>query len=270
MFVKASHKYQSKFGFVRKTNAYLNNEQQDQFRRAIQVENRLYNFALRYLYATYGKTHLDRYYPIKVGRRVLATKIKLLFMQKYFNRSRWNVNEMYLSSHNAQLFLVQLLTNFGEYRKELRKNAKNMDKKARYNFKQNITKDKRGRHKNSQHKSWYRIGGLGFNADNRTILIDLQPNAGLTVLSMHKIKIPDYGVFYIQGNAYDLCQDKDICQVKLKWQHDQTFQLQLVHAAKKPKPRVTEQTKALGLDWNMTDNFFIVVLMERVFNYHNG
>lgn len=100
-----------------------------------------------------------------------------------------------------------------------------MDDKARYNFKMNITKDKRGRHKNLKHKSWYRIGGIGFNADNRTILIDLQAIKGLTVLSMHKINIPDYGDIYIQGNAYVLCQDPQIKQVKLKWQHDQTFQI---------------------------------------------
>lgn len=255
MWVKPSYKYQSKFGFVRKTNAYLNEKQQEKLQKALTVENHLYNFALNYLYKTYGKTHIDRKAPTGMARNYLVSRIKKLFLQKYYGLSRWNFKKLSLSSHNAQLFLVQLVVNFTEYKKELQRNSKSMSRKDRYNFKMNIIKDKRGHHKNRRHKSWYRIGGIGFHADNRTIIIDLQPKTPLKVLSMHKIRIPDYGIIYIQGNAFQLCQDKDIHQVKLKWQHDHTYQLQLVHVQEKPDFDIQDQD-SVGLDWNMTDNIF--------------
>ena len=49
MWTKASHKYQTRFGFVRKTNAYLSAEQINKHRQALHVENDLYNYALSYL-----------------------------------------------------------------------------------------------------------------------------------------------------------------------------------------------------------------------------
>lgn len=255
MWTKASRKYQNKFGFVRKTNAYLSEEQIDKHQRALKVENELYNFALSYLTKTYGRTHIDRDVPTKVGKQILANKIKAMFIDEKYGLTRWKVKKLNLSSHNAQLFLIQLITNFAEYQKELRKNAKNMDERARFNYKMNITHDKRGKHHNSKHKSWYRIGGIGFNADNRTILINLQPKTPLRVVSMHKIIIPDYGMIHIQGNAYDLCQSDDIQQVRLKWQHDHTYQLQIVHIAEKPNFDIKNQD-SIGLDWNMTNNEF--------------
>lgn len=255
MWVKPSYKYQTKFGFVRKTNAYLDEGQQEKLQKALIVENRLYNFALNYLYKTYGKTHIDRKVPTGMARNYLVSRIKKLFLQKYYGLSRWNFKKLSLSSHNAQLFLVQLVVNFTEYKKELQRNNKLMSSKDRYNFKMNITKDKRDHHKNRHHKSWYRIGGIGFHADNRTIIIDLQPKTPLKVLSMHKIRIPDYGAIYIQGNAFQLCKDKNIHQVKLKWQHDHTYQLQFVHVQEKPDFDIQDKDSA-GLDWNMTDNVF--------------
>lgn len=256
MWTRPSHKYQRTFGFVRKTNAYLNDDQITKFKAALKVENDLYNFALKYLYAKYGRKHIDRKFPVKRQKSYLVNDIKAKFIAKYYGLNRWKVKKLSLSSHNAQLFLMQLITNFAEYRKELVKNAKAMDSRARFNFKMNITKDKRGCHKNKQHKSWYRIGSIGFNADNRTMLIDLQPNVGggMTVLSMHKIKIPDYGVVYIQGNAFVLASSPDIKQVRLKLQHDQTFQLQFVYTMKKPKLKLSKKLDAVGLDWNMINN----------------
>lgn len=255
MWTKASHKYQTQFAFVRKTNAYLTSSQQVKFQQALQVENQLYNFALSYLYKTYGRKHIDRKVPVSVGKRVLATKIKVLFLNQKYGLSRWSVKKLSLSSHNAQAFLLQLITNFAEYRKELRRNFQSMSKRDRFNFKMNITHDKRGRHHNRQHKSWYRIGGLGFNADNRTIIIDLQAKMPLRILSMHKIIIPDYGILHIQGNAYQMCQDDNIHQVKLKWKHDNTYQIQFVYVDEKPSFGI-KNCDSVGLDWNMTENVF--------------
>lgn len=255
MWVKPSYKYQTKFSYVRKTNVYLDNQQQDKLLKALKVENQLYNYALSYLYKTYGYKHIDRKLPISMGKRCLATKIKALFLDEKYGLSRWNVKKLYLSSHNAQLFLVQLITNFTEYKKQLKRNAENMDKIGRFNFKRNIQKNKRGGHTNNKHKSWYRIGGLGFHAENRTILIDIQPKSPLKALSMHKISIPDYGIVHIQGNAFQLCNSKNIHQVKLKLQHDHTYQLQFVHVDEKPNFSIEKQD-SIGLDWNMTDNVF--------------
>lgn len=255
MWTKPSHKYQTKFAYVRKTSTYLDSQQAEKLAQALAVENKLYNFALSYLYKTYGYKHIDRKVPVSMGKQVLANQIKKLFMAKYYDLKRWQVKKMYLSSHNAQLFLIQLITNFAEYKKELVRNASQMDAKARFNFKANIQKNKAGKHTNRKHKTWYRIGGIGFNADNRTILIDIQPQSPIRVLSMHKIVIPDYGLIHIQGNAYDMCADTNIHQVKLKWQHDRTYQLQFVHIAEKSDFSIANQD-SVGLDWNMTDNVF--------------
>lgn len=250
MWTKPSYKYQQKFGFVRKTNCYLSDQQANKLQQALVVENQLYNYALRYLYKTYGRKHMDRRVPTKMAKRYLVNKIKAMFLRDCYQLKRWNFKKLALSSHNAQLFLVQLITNFAEYKKDLVRNNKKMDTKQRFNFKMNIQKNKHGKHTNPKHKSWYRIGGIGFNADNRTILIDLQPQAGLRVISMHKIIIPDYGLLRIQGNAYKLCMDTDIQQVKLKLRPDNTYQLQLVHTAIKPKFSLLGKD-AVGLDWNM-------------------
>ena len=268
MWTKPSYKYRNKFGFVRKTNAYLNEDQQEKLQKALAVENHLYDFALNYLYKTYGKTHIDRKVPTAMKRNYLVSRIKKLFLKKYYGMSRWNFKKLSLSSHNAQLFLVQLIVNFAEYKKELRRNSKSMSIKDRYNYKMNITKDKRGHHKNRKHKSWYRIAGIGFHADNRTIIIDLQPKTPLKVLSMHKIRIPDYGTIYIQGNAYDLCEASNIQQVKLKWQHDNTYQLQLVHVQEKPDFDIRNKD-SVGLDWNMTDNVFYHDSNDQSFQLNN-
>ena len=77
MWTKASHKYQTKFGFVRKTNAYLSAEQINKHRQALQVENELYKFALSYLNKTYGRTHIDRDVPEKLEKRYLVNKRKV-------------------------------------------------------------------------------------------------------------------------------------------------------------------------------------------------
>lgn len=255
MWTKPSYRYQTRFSYVRKTNAYLNAQQVNKLRQALAVENQLYNFALSYLYKTYGYKHIDREVPSSMGKRYLVNHIKDLFISEKYALPRWSVKKLGLSSHNAQLFLVQLITNFAEYKKRLKQNAKNMNKIDRFNFKRNIQKNKRGVHTNGKHKSWYRIGALGFNADNRTILIDIQPKSPLKALSMHKISIPDYGIVHIQGNAFQLCNSKNIHQVKLKWQHDHTYQLQFVHVEEKPDFSIKNQD-SIGLDWNMTNNVF--------------
>lgn len=255
MWVKPSYKYQTQFAYVRKTNVFLNSQQQEKLLNALEVENRLYNYALSYLYKTYGYKHIDRNLPTSMGKRYLVNSIKDLFINEKYGLRRWNFKKLFLSSHNAQLFLVQLITNFAEYKKQLKQTARNMNKRDRFNFKRNIQKNKHGIHTNQKHKSWYRIGGLGFNADNRTILIDIQPKTPLRALSLHKVSIPDYGVVHIQGDAFQLCNDKHIHQVKLKHQPDNTYQLQFVHIEEKPDFSI-QGKDSIGLDWNMTDNVF--------------
>lgn len=254
MLVKPSWKYQAQFAFVRKTNVYLNEVQQSKLSQALTVENQLYDFALSYLNKTYGYKHLDRKVPTAMAKRYLVNWIKALFVAEKYGLKVWSYRKLGLSSHNAQLFLVQLVTNFTQYKKQLVQVAHKMNEQDRFNFRMNMQTTKHGRHTNSKHKAWYRIGALGFRAQNRTILIDLQPDTGLKVLSMHKLKIPDYGIVEIQGNAFEMCSN-DIHQVKLKWQHDHTYQLQFVHIQDKPAP-VLAGKKAAGLDWNMTKNVF--------------
>ena len=127
MWTKPSYKYQQKFAFVRKTNCYLSDQQVNKLQQALVVENQLYNYALRYLYKTYGRKHMDRRVPTKMARRYLVNKIKTIFLRDCYQLKRWSFKKLALSSHNAQLFLVQLITNFAEYKKELVRNNKTMD-----------------------------------------------------------------------------------------------------------------------------------------------
>lgn len=119
MWVKASHKYQTQFAFVRKTNAYLTSSQQVKFQQALQVENQLYNFALSYLYKTYGRKHIDRKVPVSVGKRAGKDRgfnrklslIKPTILQSVLANYAWKHNTRIIKVDSYKTSQVEFGTN---------------------------------------------------------------------------------------------------------------------------------------------------------------
>ena len=117
-------KKSNKFGYTRQYHISLSYEQIRLHQKAIQVQNALYQFALKYLYKTYGYKHVGR--PLPHGRSVsfLNNQIKAMFIQEKYGLKRWNSKQLGLSSHAADEFLKTVFTNFSQYRKRLEKQVK--------------------------------------------------------------------------------------------------------------------------------------------------
>ena len=75
-------KKSNKFGYTRQYHISLSYEQIELYQKAIQVQNELYQFALKYLYKAYGYKHVGR--PLPHGRLVfsLNNQIKTMFIQE--------------------------------------------------------------------------------------------------------------------------------------------------------------------------------------------
>ncbi|MCD5435354.1 transposase, partial [Lactobacillus delbrueckii subsp. lactis] len=164
---------EEKYGFTRQYHVLLTDKQKIQHEKALKTQNALFQYALKYLFKTYGVKHIGRPMPFSQKPiQYVLNKIKTGFIKDKYGSARWKKSVLFLSSHSADEFLKTVYTNFSQYRKRLVKADKSMDEKARYNFKMNVTKDKYGKHKNQLHKSWYRKGSINFlrnSASFRTI-----------------------------------------------------------------------------------------------------
>jgi putative transposase len=239
------------FAFTEKLKVTLSCEQILQHERALVIQNQLFNYSLNYMYKTYGRKHIDRNIPTSINRHKLINHIIKMFLNEKYQLKRWNVKALSLSSHNAQLFLQTLIVNFAEYQKLLRAGFKWSDK-IKFQYKQNIIKDKQGKHRNPHHNSWYKRGHLRFNLKSRTRSVEIQKNTPIQILSAHVIRVPNFGILHLHKNAngYDF---SDVKIIKLKHKGDGTFQFQIVHVQPKAKSN-TQAEPAIGIDWNMTNN----------------
>ncbi|WP_125708486.1 RNA-guided endonuclease InsQ/TnpB family protein [Lacticaseibacillus porcinae] len=237
--------------FTEKFKVTLSCEQIVQHEHALVVQDQLFNYSLNYMYKTYGRKHIDRNIPTGIDRHKLINHIIRMFLNEKYQLNRWSHKVLSLSSHNAQLFLQTLIINFTEYQKLLRAGFKWSDI-IKFQFKQNIIKDKHGKHKNPHHNSWYKRGHLRFNLKSRTRSIEIQKNTPIQVLSAHVIKVPNFGILHLHKNAkeYDF---SDVKIIKLKRKGDGTYQFQIAHVQPKAKSNVQAEP-AIGIDWNMTNN----------------
>jgi putative transposase len=237
--------------FTEKLKVTLSYKQILQHERALLVQDQLFNYSLNYMYKTYGRKHIDRNIPTGINRHKLINHIIKIFLNELYQLKRWNFKVLSLSSHNAQLFLQTLIINFTEYQKLLRAGFKWSDK-IKFQFKQNIIKDKHGKHTNPHHNSWYKRGHLRFNLQSKTRAVEIQKNNPIQILSTHVIKVPNFGVLHLHRNANDY-DFSDVKIIKLKRKGDGIYQLQIVHI--QPKAKANVQTEpAIGIDWNMTNN----------------
>lgn len=209
------------------------------------VENQLHNYALKYLERAYGYKHLFRKFPgTRTGKTyVIKDEILPSFLKEYYGLKRWNSHKVGLHSQAAYQSLLALLTNFGEYRKVLRKAAKMTDQ-AKEDYRNNK------HHNNPRHRSWYRKGSLNYlrnGASHQTV--SLPDNGQIAVLSAHHIKVQDYGSLQVVENIINLKHQKIVAS-KIKHKRDNSYELQLVFKDKLPRRKPTD---VCGVDWNMKD-----------------
>lgn len=208
------------------------------------VINKMHQYAVKYLEKTYGVKHLGRPFPTKKKSKIYLAKDKIIpgFLHDIYGIDKWN--RKLVPIHSQALrdeFLVSLITNFGEYRKVLKKAAKMTDQE-----KEDYRANKH--HNNPQHRSWYRKGSLAYLRNGRSHnTVALPSNGVLQVISPHWIKIQDYGKLQVVENICNLKFQK-IVVAKIKHKADGTFELQLV--LKDTLQRVKPNAK-VGADWNM-------------------
>lgn len=209
------------------------------------VENQLHNYALKYLERAYGYKHLSRKFPSTRTGKTYVIKDEILpsFLKENCGLKRWDSRKVGLHSQAAYQFLLTLLTNFGEYRKVLRKAAK-MSNQEKEDYRNNK------HHNNPRHRSWYRKGSLNYlrnGASHQTV--SLPDNGQIAVLSAHHIKIQDYGSLQVVENIINLKHQK-IVTSKIKHKRDNYYELQLVFKDRLPRRNPTD---VCGVDWNMKD-----------------
>ncbi|MDM8280544.1 transposase [Ligilactobacillus agilis] len=242
----------NKFGYTRQYHISLSYQQIDLYEKAIKTQNELYQFALKYLYKTYGRKHIGRPLPFGQGINYLNNKIKAIFINEKYELNRWNVKKLGLSSHAADEFLKIIFTNFSQYRKRLEQ-AGQMSAMEKYNLRMNITKDKDGKHKNPKHRSWYRKGSMNFLRNNnsfRTITSQKLSKGNTKLVSPHHLNVADFGEIMVFENLKHL-NFKEIALTKIKRLPDNTFRLQITFTREKKR---SSQNKVVGADWNMFNN----------------
>ena len=242
----------NKFGYTRQYHISLSYQQIELYEKAIKTQNELYQFALKYLYKTYGRKHIGRPLPFGQGINYLNNKIKAMFIKEKYDLKRWNVKKLGLSSHAADEFLKIIFTNFSQYRKRLEQ-AGQMSAVEKYNLRMNITKDKDGKHKNPKHRSWYRKGSMNFLRNNnsfRTITSQRLPKGNTKLVSPHHLNVADFGEIMVFENLKHL-NFEEIALTKIKRLPDNTFRLQITFTREKKR---SSQNKVVGADWNMFNN----------------
>lgn len=132
-------KKSNQFSYTRQYHISLNKQQMAKFEQAIQTQNSLYQYALRYLNKTYGRKHIGRPLPYKKQVNYLINHIKAMFIQDKYRMKRWSVRKLGLSSHTADEFLKTVFSNFSMYRKCLVE-ASRMTDIEKYNFRVNRTR----------------------------------------------------------------------------------------------------------------------------------
>lgn len=213
----------------------------------LSVLNKAHQYAVKYLEKTYGYKHLGRPYPTTKKDKIYVIKDKIIpgFLRDVYGIDKWNGKVVPIHSQALRdEFLVTVMTNFGEYRKVLKKAAKMTDEEKeayRNNRNQN----------NPQHRSWYRKGSLSYlrnGASHKTV--SLPNNGQIKILSSHWIKIQDYGAIQVVENIKYLATAQ-IVTSKIKRKDDGAYELQLV--LKNEVERKLPCTM-IGADWNMKGN----------------
>ena len=105
---------------VRRYRLVATNDLVAKFERNIEVENKIYNYVLKYLEKTYGVKNLKRPYPTNKNAKLFLAKDVLIpkILKDLYGLSKWDGKKVGIHSQALRdEYLVSILTNFGEHRK---------------------------------------------------------------------------------------------------------------------------------------------------------
>ncbi len=232
---------------VRRYRLVATNDLAAKFERNIEVENKIYNYMLKYLEKTYGVKHLKRPYPTNKNAKLFLAKDVLIpkILKDLYGLSKWDGKKVGIHSQALRdEYLVSILTNFGEYRKNLI-SASKMSKQNKKDYQNNLHGN------NHKHKSWYRKGALNYLRPNQSKnCVSLPSNGQAKIISAHFIKIQDYGTIQVVENIKNMKNTK-IVTTKIKRKANGQFELQIVFKTINERKGIVNM---IGADWNMKNN----------------
>lgn len=232
---------------VRRYRLVATNDLTAKFERNIEVENKIYNYVLKYLEKTYGVKNLKRPYPTNKNAKLFLAKDVLIpkILKDLYGLSKWDGKKVGIHSQALRdEYLVSILTNFGEYRKNLI-SASKMSKQNRKDYQNNLHGN------NPKYKSWYRKGSLNYLRPNQSKnCVSLPSNGQAKIISAHFIKIQDYGTIQAVENIKNMKNTK-IVTTKIKRKANGQFELQIVFKTINERKGIVNM---IGADWNMKNN----------------
>ena len=153
----------------------------------IDVLNKVYQYTVKYLEKTYGYKHLNRPYPTDKKGKIYVIKDQIMprFLHDVYHIDKWDGKKVPIHSQALRdEFIVSIMTNFGEYRKVLKKAAK-MTKQEKEDYRNN----KYGN--NPQHRSWYRKGSLAYLRNGKShTTVSLPSNGQIEAVSYTHLTLP--------------------------------------------------------------------------------
>lgn len=244
-------------------DAFLTTDQAQLLARQLDVLMSIRKFTLKYLEKTYGVKHLKKHFPnTQIEKMNLISKIVTFWVNKQFTGNehgvkpdrkgqfkpyRYDKKRFLVHSASLQKNLIELLTNFGEYRKQLKEailhGSITARKKYFYNQKGN----------NRQHHKAVRAGSLSYQRTLRAVVFPCTGSMKryVKVISNHRILLPDYGVIIVKENMYKLLTSNVRTIMLVKQANGRVD----VHVAiQKTRCRKRHNLQLNAVDWNLTNN----------------
>lgn len=244
-------------------DAFLTTDQAQLLTRQLDVLMNIRKFTLRYLEKTYGVKHLKKHFPnTQMEKAALISKIVTLWVSKQFtgnehsvkqNRKgqikpyRYDKKRFFVHSASLQKNLIELLTNFGEYRKQLKKTilrgSTTDRKKYFYNQKGN----------NRQHHKAVHAGSLSYQRTLRAVEFPCTGSMKqyVKVISNHRISLPDYGIITVKENMHKMLTS-NVRTIMLVKQTNGRIDVHI--AIQNTRHRKRHNLQLNAVDWNLTNN----------------
>lgn len=244
-------------------DVFLTTDQEQLLTCQLDVLMNIRKFTLKYLERTYGIKHLKKHFPdTQIEKAALISKIITFWVTKQFTGNehgvkqdrkgqiksyRYDKKRFLVHSASLQKNLVELLTNFGEYRKKLQETilhgSVESRKKYFYNQKGN----------NRQHHKAVHAGSLSYQRTLRSVVFpctgSMKPY--VKVVSNHQILLPDYGVVTVKENMHKMLTSNVRTIMLVKQSNGRVD----VHVAiQKTRCRKRHNLQMNAVDWNLTNN----------------
>lgn len=244
-------------------DAFLTTDQEQLLTQQLDVLMSIRKFTLKYLEKTYGVKHLKKHFPnTQLEKAALISKIVTFWVTEQFTGNehsvkpdhkgrfkpyRYNKKQFLVHSASLQKNLIELLTNFGEYRKQLKETILNGSITARkkyfYNQKGN----------NPHHYKAVHAGSLSYQRTLRAVVFPCTGSMKqyVKVLSNHRISLPDYGIITVKENMHKMLTSNVRTIMLVKQSNGRVD----VHVAiQKTKCRKRHNLQLNAVDWNLTNN----------------